>query len=131
MKNNYKPEFPSYAFILRNQRRKIPVQSKYPMALNKFNKELPAFFIGIEQIKEKIKVLNPKADTVIRIYESGTDIMPRVKLVDSSGILELDQLALRTLLSRCDDKLREKIKTGELNIVKIKWQKGKAENDSN
>jgi hypothetical protein len=129
--NNYIPEFPSYAFILRNQKRKAAVQIEYPMALDKFNKELPKFFTGIEQIKEKIKFLNPKSDTVIRVYESGADIIPRIKLMESSGILELDQLALRTLLSKSDDKLKDKIKNSELNIIKIKWQKGKAEHDTN
>lgn len=129
--NSYVPEFPSYAFILRNQKRKATVQIEYPMALSKFNKELPRFFSGMEQLKEKIKLLNPRTDTVIRIYESGTDIMPRIKLAESSGILELDQLALRTLLSKVDDKFRDKIKNGELNVIKIKWQKGKPENDIN
>ena len=108
-------------------------KKEFPFCSDSYGKELKKIIQINDQFKEKIKLLNPKNNTVFLVIFSENDFIPRLKLTDSCGAFELDSLAMRSFMAYYDALNLKKFKSARQYSISIEWQENtiKDGNDNN
>ncbi len=82
---------------------KDPVTGKpviYPRWKDSQGQPMLQLFTDTDAVRKKIKLLKPDGVTVLQVNFSEENLLPRTKVVTSCGKIELDRLAMRTLMAR-------------------------------
>ncbi|OGV49222.1 MAG: hypothetical protein A2017_06050 [Lentisphaerae bacterium GWF2_44_16] len=110
-------------------------KKEYPFCFDSYGKEIKEIIQINDQVRDKIKLLNPKNNTVFIVIFSDNDFIPRLKLTDSCGAFELDSLAMRSFMAYYDamNLNMKMIKSARQYSISVEWQRNivKDANDSN